>query len=51
MDIFCAILPVLGFLFRMYMNAKGITPLKFNAPKQTTEDVFNQYFIIITYCG
>jgi hypothetical protein len=31
MDIICAILPVLGFLFRIYLNAKGITPIKFNA--------------------
>jgi hypothetical protein len=31
MDIICAILPVLGFLFRNYLNAKGITPIKFNA--------------------
>jgi hypothetical protein len=31
MDIICAILAVLGFLFRIYLNAKGITPIKFNA--------------------
>jgi hypothetical protein len=33
------------------MNAKGITPLKFNAPKQTTGEVFIEYFVIIIYCG
>jgi hypothetical protein len=31
MDIICAILAVLEFLFRIYLNAKGITPIKFNA--------------------